>query len=450
MVILNVNGVECRYGSAKILFGINLEVKPGDFVGILGPNGSGKSTLLKSISRVLKPYGGSILIDKEDIYSLKPLEVAKKMAVVPQDNAAGFNFSVMDVVLMGRNPHMGPFQMENSKDVNVARKAMELTNTWGLVDRHINELSGGERQRVIIARALAQEPKILLLDEPTSHLDIINQLEILDLVKSLCVKNDLMVIVAIHDLNMAARYCKTILMLKAGEVFAAGAVENILTSENIRSVFGVDAIVRKNLVTNSLYVIPLSPKKPSAEKKCAVHVICGAGTGTMLMKALLDEGYNVTAGVLNLLDSDFEACEMLKIPAVTEAPFSSITDRSYALNLEMINAASMLVLTAVPFGLGNLRNLEAAKEALKHNIPTYVIDEIPIERRDFTGGKAAKLTSELREGGAIFVKNPSELPSLLNLSNNKLAALSEKSALAGHIKESVEGDIPKSDEKHQC
>jgi len=131
MVKLNVNGIDCHYGSTKILSEISLEVKPGDFVGILGPNGSGKTTLLKSISRVLKPHGGSIFIDRDDIYSLKPIEVAKNMAVVPQDSSVGFDFSVMDVVLMGRNPHLGKFQMETKKDVEIARKVMELTNTWG-------------------------------------------------------------------------------------------------------------------------------------------------------------------------------------------------------------------------------------------------------------------------------------------------------------------------------
>jgi iron complex transport system ATP-binding protein len=146
MVTLNVNGIECRYGSVKVLQDVSLQVKPGDFVGILGPNGSGKSTLLKSISRVLKPHGGSILLDKSDIYSMKHVDVAKTMAVVPQESAVGFNFSVMDVVLMGRNPHLGPFEMETQKDMAIAKKAMELTNTWSFANRFINELSGGERQ----------------------------------------------------------------------------------------------------------------------------------------------------------------------------------------------------------------------------------------------------------------------------------------------------------------
>jgi iron complex transport system ATP-binding protein len=396
-----------------VLEGINLSVKDGDFVGILGPNGSGKSTLLKSISRTLKPYKGTILLEKTDVYSLKGTELAKQLAVVPQETSIGFSFTALDVVLMGRNPHLGRFDMETDKDIAIAQKAMMRTNIWHLAARPINELSGGEKQRVIIARALAQEPKVLLLDEPLTHLDMINQLEIMDLVKELCVKEGLIVLEVIHDLNLAARYCNMALLLDKGQIFSAGSLETVLTSENIKSVFRVDAIVKKSLVTNSLYVIPLSPQKPLPAKNCAVHLICGAGTGTLLMKALADEGYAVTAGVLNLLDSDFETCELLKVPVVTEAPFSPITDKAYSENMDMVTKASMVVLTAVPFGFGNLRNLEAALEAAKRGIPTYVIDEVPIESRDFTGGKATAMLAQLKAAGAVFVKNQCSCPRCL-------------------------------------
>jgi len=414
MVTLNVDGIECRYGSVKILSDVSLDVKPGCFIGILGPNGSGKTTLLRSISRVLKPHGGSILIDKEDIYSLKPKQVAQKMAVVPQYNDVGFNFSAMDVVLMGRNPHLNDFQMESTKDMDIARRAMELTNTWTLADRPINELSGGEAQRVIIARALAQEPKILLLDEPMSHLDIINQIELMDLVKNLCVKNDLAVLAVIHDLNMASRYCDTLLLLKTGKVFALGTVEKVLTTENILNVFGVDSIVRKNPVTNSPYIIPLSPKKSSEEKNCSIHIICGAGTGTTLLKTLRDEGYSVSSGVLNVADSDFETCELLNLLSVSDPPFSAITDTAHEANLAMIKNANMVILTDVPFGLGNIKNLEATVEAVKLGIPTYVIADGPVENRDFTYEKiAVKLMRQLKESDAVFVKNQFELLSII-------------------------------------
>jgi iron complex transport system ATP-binding protein len=399
---------------------MSLSVKEGDFLGILGPNGSGKTTLLKAISRTLRPHRGTILLNEADIYSLDNVEVARQMAVVPQDTSIGFSFSALDVVLMGRNPHMKRFQMESSKDLAVARRVMTLTNTWHLAERPINELSGGERQRVIIARALAQEPKILLLDEPLTHLDIINQLEIMDLVKELCVKEGLIILAVFHDLNLAARYCNSAVLLKNGRIFSAGNMATVLTSENIKSVFRVDAIVKKHLVTNSIFVIPLSPQKPTPSKKCSIHVICGAGTGTALMKILLDEGYSATAGVLNVLDTDFETAQFLKIPVTIEAPFSPITEKTHKANLEMIRKASTVVLTSVPFGFGNLQNLEAAREALEMGIPTFVVEEIPIERRDFTQGKATALLAELRNKGAVFVKDQTELLSLLNVSAEKL------------------------------
>jgi iron complex transport system ATP-binding protein len=435
LVVLNVDGVECRYGSVKVLEDVSLSVEEGDFVGILGPNGSGKTTLLRSISRILKPHRGAILLNGADVYSLKSEEVARQMAVVPQDTSISFSFNALDIVLMGRNPHMSRFQMESAKDIAIAKNAMNLTNTWHLAERPINELSGGEKQRVIIARALAQEPKILLLDEPITHLDIINQLEIMDLVKDLCVKEGLIVLAVFHDLNMAARYCNSAILLKKGRIFSAGSLDEVLTSENIKSVFQVNAIVKKHLVTNSIYVLPLSLPKSPPLKRCSIHLICGAGTGAALMKILLDEGYSVTAGVLNVLDTDFETAQFLKVPVTTEAPFSPITEKTHKANLEMISKASIVVLTSVPFGYGNLQNLEAAREALEREIPTFVIDEVPVESRDFTQGKARQLFTELKSKGAVFVKDQNELLSLLNVSQEKMKlAKEEKARILNHLK----------------
>ncbi len=435
LVLLNVDGVECRYGSFKVLENVSMTVEEGDFVGILGPNGSGKTTLLKSISRALRPHKGTIFLDREDIYTLRGVDVARKMAVVPQDSAVGFSFATLDVVLMGRNPHMTRFQMEGEKDMAIARKAMELTNTWHLSGRPINELSGGERQRVIIARALAQEPKILLLDEPLTHLDIINQLEIMDLVKNLCVKDKLIVLAVFHDLNLAARYCTSGILLKNGKIFSAGDLDQVLTSENIRNVFQVNAIVKKHVVTNSLFILPLSPQKSSPTRKCSIHLICGAGTGAALMKILVDEGHSVTAGVLNVLDTDFETAQFLKIPVTTEAPFSPITEKTQKLNLSMMSKASTIVITSVPFGNGNLQNLENAKKTLEKGIPTIVIDEVPIRSRDFTQGKAEELFGDLKRLGAVFVKNQNELLQWLDVSEEKTKqAEEEKERILSHLK----------------
>jgi iron complex transport system ATP-binding protein len=245
----------------------------------------------------------------------------------------------------------------------------------------------------------------------------------------------MIVLAVIHDLNLAARYCNTGILINKGKIFSAGTLDIVLTSENIKSVFKVDAIVRKSLVTNSLYVIPLSIQKPSPTRNCAIHIIGGAGTGTAIMKALVDEGYDVTAGVLNMLDTDYETAELLKIPSVTEAPFSPITEQTKQANLDMVKKAAIVVMTSVPFGYGNLQNLEAAIEAAKLGIKTYVIDEVPIESRDFTGGKATALLAELKHSGAIFVKHPAELPTLVNRSHDKMElAKHALTDIPGHTK----------------
>ena len=323
---------------------------------------------------------------------------------------------------MGRNPHMARFAMESKADMAIAKNSMKLTNTWDFADRPVTELSGGERQRVIIARALTQEPKILLLDEPTTHLDISNQLEIMDLIKHLCKTKKLLIVAVFHDFNLAARYCDSIILLKEGKIVAAGKSYETLTSENVKKVFGVDTIVKKHPITGYLHVIPISRPINLIQKSLIVHIISGGGTGSPVMKALVDVGYRVTAGVLNLLDTDQETAQLLSIPTTNEAPFSPITDEAYKANLQLMSKANVLVITPTQFGGGNLRNLEAAETALETGMPTILLDDGLIAERDFTNGKATEHLKKLKSKGASTVKSISELVNFINnleTKNNK-------------------------------
>jgi len=411
MVTLKICGVECYYGSVRVLENVSFSIGSGELVGLLGPNGSGKTTLLKTISGALRPKAGAVYLNETEIFGMKSREVARNIAVVPQNTDVNFDFTALDIVLMGRHPHLSRFKLESEKDLTVAKNAMELTNTWHLAERRINELSGGERQRVIIARALAQEPKVLLLDEPTTHLDINSQLEIMDLLKRLCIQKGLVVLAVFHDFNLAARYCDTIILLNKGKIVSIGGVDEVLTSENIRKVFKVDAVVKKHPLTGSLYVIPIPLKiaKASINRKLRLHVICGAGTGAQILKTLVENGFDVTAGVLHVLDTDYETALLLNIPVVSEAPFSPITEQNHRVNLKMINEADAVVVTSMPVGFANLLNLKAATDALERGIPTFVVEETPIFQRDFTGGEAQKILLEIKSKGAVFVKNQNEL-----------------------------------------
>jgi len=419
LVTLRISSIDCYYGSIKALDNVAFSVREGEFVGILGPNGSGKTTLLRAISRTLKPRVGTVFLDDTSIYDMENREVAKNVAVVPQETIATFDFTALDIVLMGRTPYIDRFRQESREDLAIVKRVMKLTNTWHFAERLVNELSGGEKQRIIIARALTQEPQLLLLDEPTTHLDISNQLEIMDLIKHLCETKKLLIVAVFHDFNLAARYCDSIILLNDGKIVAVGKSDETLTSENVRKVFSVDTIVKKHPVTGFLHVIPISRPINQQQKSLSVHLICGCGTGSPLMKILKDEGYFVTAGVLNLLDTDQETAQLLKIPITSEAPFSPITEEAHTANLQMISKAKVIVITPTQFGDGNLRNLNAAETALEKGIPTILLEDGSIEERDFTNGKATNYITKLKNNGAITVKNTSELLQFLDKLENK-------------------------------
>ena len=241
--MIELRNVSLGYNGSPILNNINLKAMPGKMLGLIGPNGSGKSTLLKGITRVIHPFSGHIFIDGRNIGSMKREELARLMATVPQNPVLPEAFTAFEVVLMGRTPHLGLLRYEGKEDIAIAWRAMEATQIESLAERRVGELSGGERQRVVIARALTQQPKVILLDEPTAHLDIKHQIEILNLVKGLCLEQDLTVVTAMHDLNLAAQYCDWLVMLNGGKIYTEGMPQNVLTAQNIKEVYGAEVCV---------------------------------------------------------------------------------------------------------------------------------------------------------------------------------------------------------------
>lgn len=237
--MLDVQHISYKIQDKQILKDISCSIKKGAFIGLVGPNGSGKSTLLKLMYRYFKPTNGFVIMDEQDIWKIPEKHYAKEVAVVSQESPVIFDFTVKELVLMGRTPHKKLFARDTEEDVRIADECMALADITHLADRQFSNLSGGEKKRVTVARALAQQTDVLILDEPTNHLDIEHQLQLMDLIHSLPIT----IIAALHDLNLAAAYCDELIVLKDGTVRYTGTPGEVLTAEKIKEIFCVDAVI---------------------------------------------------------------------------------------------------------------------------------------------------------------------------------------------------------------
>lgn len=256
MLKLEMQNITLGYGHRAVVEDITFDAKPGEMIGLVGPNGSGKTTIIKALCRVITPWRGKVLVNGSDIAGIPRRDLACLISAVPQMPMLPSAYTAYEVVLMGRNPHLGLFQYESAEDMAIAWQAMERTSSQHLAQRRISELSGGEIQGVIIARALAQETQAMLLDEPTANLDVGRQIEILDLIRELCWEKGLTVVAALHDLNLAVHYCDRVILISSGGIYAKGTPKQVITAENIEQVYGSGSYVHTHPLSGLPAVLP--------------------------------------------------------------------------------------------------------------------------------------------------------------------------------------------------
>jgi cobalamin transport system ATP-binding protein len=433
VVLLEVNGITFGYERELLLYDVHVQVRKGEMVGLLGPNGSGKTTLLRLVSGVLRPQRGKVILDGHDLQDWGRRGIAQRIAVVPQELHMPFAFTVEQMVSLGRTPYVNLLGSRSSQDASIIQDAMRAADITSLAGRIFNELSGGERQRVMVAMALAQQPKLLLLDEPTAHLDIKYQIDILELVQRLNHERGVTVIAAMHDLNLAARYFPRLLLFQRGVVADAGPAE-VLEPHLLKRVYGIDVQVGILRGAEHLSVLPPGSKvagdEREEESQSQVLVMAGGGSGELLMRALADAHIPFIAGALNIGDSDHTLALRLANEVITEQPYAPISPATLEQVHKSLAKITLLILCPVPVGPGNLALLQEALTAARRGIkvlllaPTIggtetkeqssagtpfsgceVLQQTGIAGRDYTNGEGLRLVRDLLQEGATVVRS---------------------------------------------
>lgn len=408
---LRFESVSVSFGERRALQEVDLEVPSGQFLALAGPNGSGKTTLLRATLGLLPGMRGRVTLLGRPLGELSIRERALRLAWVPQQETLREEVPLARYLLYGRYAFHGPFGREDQDDLAAVDAVLR---ELGLYDRRhdsVLSLSGGERQRAVLARALAQGTPVLLLDEPTSHLDIGHQLDLLERVRALVERRGLTAVAALHDLNLATRFADRVVVLAGGRKVADGPPAEVLSPELLARVWRIEADLRRDPASGRPYLLPrrlLAAPSPVAPRFGPVHVVGGGGAATPYLRRLGDAGFEVTVGALHLLDSDAETAEALALPAAVEVPFAPLGEATRARHRELLEAARALVVSPFAVGPSNLANLDDLLP-FATKVPTWLVREPPIASRDFVQGRAIATYARLLELGAREVAGVDEL-----------------------------------------
>ena len=405
---LRLRGVRVNYGTRTALQDVDLEVPRAQFLALTGPNGSGKSTLLRACLGLLAPSTGSVELMGLEISELSIRDRAHRVAWVPQDEPLRENVPLGRYVLYGRYAAHGALGREDARDRALAAAALQEVGLADRAEDNILSLSGGERQRAVLARALSQDAPLILLDEPTTHLDIGHQLDLLARVRTLVREQRLTVVAALHDLKLAARFADRIVVLSRGRLVADGPPAAVLSVRMLREVWGVAADLKLDGRTGAPYLVPTLPSDLASRPATAgapsgrVHVVGGGGSAAGLLRAFADAGFEVSLGVVSLFDTDREVAEELHIPSVVEVPFAPVSLSARAQHRTVMAETRAVVVAPFPVGPGNLSNLEDVREVVGR-IPVILLEPPDSLARDFTDGGFATAMEQIRRGGAVSV-----------------------------------------------
>ncbi|HBF0727839.1 TPA: ATP-binding cassette domain-containing protein [Clostridioides difficile] len=360
--MLKTNNLSVGYNNKVVISNINVEVKNGEILCLLGSNGAGKTTLLRSLSKLISPIKGEIYLNGVNINCISRKALSKKMALVLTNRLLGDLMTVQDIVNIGRYPYTGFFGSLSKKDLIMVDEALESVDALHLKKRYFDELSDGEKQKVLVARALVQEPEIIILDEPTTHLDIKHRLELINILKKLSKEKSISVILSLHEIDIALKSCDKVALIKNNKVIAYGQPEDVVDEDIINSLYELDD---KNF--NSL----LGSVEISNKSKNEVFIIGGGGKATPIYRAFTKKGIGLYSGIIHENDIDYEIGRTMGIKMFTENPFEPISDESFDLAIRNLNDSKIIIDTGFSVGETNKRNIDIIKEALKLDKKVY-------------------------------------------------------------------------------
>ena len=364
-MVMETRNLTVGYGRKTVVADINQEMLKGQFVCLLGPNGSGKTTILRTLSRLLCPLKGAAYLNNRMLSDLNSDELAKTLAVVLTERLSPGLITAFEFAAMGRHPYTGFLGRLSEEDMRKVQEALGLVNAEDIADRYFNELSDGERQKVLLARALAQEPEVIVLDEPTLHLDLKHRIELIAILRNFCREKGITVIVSLHDVDLALKISEIVILVKDGKIMACGSPDEILKEETIARLYDLDC-ARFNSQLGTVELMNNSNGK-------MVFVVAGGGTGTPVYRLFSKHGFNVITGVIHENDIDCHVARSIGATVIDERSFKKISNRKLGRSFALLEKVDHVIDSGFPVGSSNSRNIKLALKSVEEGKQVYTL-----------------------------------------------------------------------------